>query len=309
MNSVKTEQSEGCPCCGSKDVIEIGRLPDSQWFAGTRLEHPLPGGWLQRCRDCHLKFRNPSQTADEYASLYDNGATTTWVASTARADWELISRYVAKTLPNGGTVLDFGCYTAGLLAQLGSQYARYGVKVNRAAADVATGEIGNKVWSSISDMPDQLRFDVVIASDVIEHIANPKLLVEQLMSKLTDSGILILTTGDADNYLWNRFGANWWYCYYPDHIAFISRDWLEYVSGAVGISIVRCDAFRYFEHSLPRRILDSMLIYFYGLFPTAFLGLVRSLRKMLGRSGSTSIPGAGVSRDHMFVVLGRASGH
>jgi 2-polyprenyl-3-methyl-5-hydroxy-6-metoxy-1,4-benzoquinol methylase len=304
---VTTELRESCPCCAGKDLSEIGRLPDSQWFAGTRLEQPLPGGWLYRCHNCSLKFRNPAQTAEKYAKLYDNVATTTWSANTFRPDWDLVARHIARQLPHGGSVLDFGCYTGGLLSRLGAQYQRNGVEVNRAAANVASQNIGSNVWSSIDEIPDELRFDVVIAADVIEHVTNPLLLVEQFTSKLSEDGVLILTTGDADNFLWNRFGANWWYCYYPEHIVFISKDWLQYISKAAGVVVVRCEFFRYFKFSLLGRIVNWMLTYFYGVFPTAFLGLVRLFRKMLGRQKSTSIPGAGISRDHLFVVLSRSA--
>jgi len=302
---MSTEPRKSCPCCASKEIFEIGKLPVSQWFAGSRLQQPLPGGWLYRCRNCRLKFRNPAQAAGDYAKLYDNAMTTTWDASKFRADWDLITSYITKELPQGGRVLDFGCYTGGLLAQLGAQYQRNGIEVNRAAAEIASQDIGNKVWSSVDEIPDGLRFDIVIASDVIEHVTNPMLLVEQLTSKLSDTGVLILTTGDADNFLWNRFGANWWYCFYPEHIAFISRDWLQYISQTVGVDVVRCEAFRYFEFGLSRRIVDSLHTCFYGVFPTAFLSIVKLFRKMLGRGDSTSIPGGGISRDHLFIVLSK----
>ena len=301
------EPRECCPCCESKELFEIGKLPDSQWFAGTRLEQPLPGGWLYRCRNCHLKFRNPVQTADVYAQLSDNAATTTWSGETVRADWDLISAYIAKTLPHGGNVLDFGCYTGGLLAQLGTRYQRFGIEVNRDAADITSKNIGHNVWSSVAELGDEFRFDVIILADVIEHMTDPLLLVRQLTAKLSDNGVLLVTTGDADNSLWNGFGANWWYCFYPEHIVFASVAWLRYVSEVAGVTVVDCETFRYFNLSLPRRILDVMQTYFYGTFPTAFLSLVRLLRKMLGRPDTTSIPGAGLTRDHLFVVLSRAA--
>ncbi len=304
---MNTELRDSCPCCESTDLFNIGVLPDSQWFAGTRLAQPLAGGWLFRCRKCSLKFRNPTLTAATYTQLYDNTATATWAADTSRPDWDLIASYVTEKLPHGGSVLDFGCYTGGLLAKLGAPYQRNGIEVNRAAADIAAQNIGNDVWSSVDEIPHEHRFDVVIAADVIEHVTNPILLVEQLTSRLSEDGVLILTTGDADNFLWNRFGANWWYCFYPEHIAFISRDWLKYISEIIGVAAIRCESFRYFKCSLPRRIANFVLTCFYGVFPKTFLGLVRLLRKILGRLDSTSIPGAGMGRDHLFIVLRKAS--
>jgi len=299
--------SESCPCCASKDLLEIGKLPDSQWFAGTHLERPLPGGWLYRCQNCSLKFRNPAQTADVYAQLYDNAVTTTWSEETIRADWDLVSADIDKRFPHGGRVLDFGCYTGGLLAQLGTRYERFGIELNRDAADIASQRIGQSVWSCIDEVGDEIQFDAIIAADVIEHVTNPLLLIRQLATKLSNNGVLIITTGDANNSLWNRFGANWWYCFYPEHIVFASADWLGYVSEAAGVTVVDCETFRYLNLSLPRRILDIVQTYFYGSFPKVFLSLVRLFRMMLGRPDTTSLPGAGLTRDHLFVVLSRAA--
>jgi cyclopropane fatty-acyl-phospholipid synthase-like methyltransferase len=231
---------------------------------------------------------------------------TTWVADEARADWDLIVRYVSEELPQGGKVLDFGCYTGGLLERLGARHERYGVEVNRVAADIASQNIGRDLWRSIDDVPDDLRFDIVIAADVIEHFANPKSLIEQLASKLSDNGVLIITTGDADNYLWNRFGANWWYCFYPEHIAFASEKWLHHIAEDAGVSVSRCESFRYRKLGLVRRVSDCIQAYFYGAFPNTYLGLARLLLKAAGRPDLESIPGAGLSRDHLFIVLSRA---
>lgn len=304
---MNTELRESCPCCDSKKISEIGRLPDSQWFAGARLEQPLPGGWLYRCHNCSLKFRNPAQTADVYAQLYDNAATTTWSEETVRADWDLVAADISRRFPHGGTVLDFGCYTGGLLTQLGARYERFGIELNRDAADIASHRIGNNVWSCIDEVDDEIRFDAIIAADVIEHVTNPLLLIRQLTALLSNNGVLIITTGDADNSLWNRFGANWWYCFYPEHIVFASAAWLSYVSDAASVTVMNCETFRYLKLSLRRRIPDVLQTYFYGSFPNVFLSLVRLLRKMQGRPDTTSLPGAGITRDHLFIVLSRAA--
>jgi 2-polyprenyl-3-methyl-5-hydroxy-6-metoxy-1,4-benzoquinol methylase len=301
------ERPGTCPCCESSQLIEIGALPDSMWFAGTRLDKPLPGGRLYSCSNCSLKFRSPALSDAEYCDLYDNATTATWSDVAARMDWDLVARYVSNMLPERGRILDFGCYTGGLLARLDDRYQRYGIEVNRVAADLTSQNIGQPVWSSIEEIPDDLRFDVVIAADVIEHFSNPISLVQQLASKLDENGVLILTTGDADNHLWNRFGANWWYCFYPEHIAFISKDWLNYVCRDTGLSIAHCETFRYARLSSVRRLSDWAQVYFYGMFPSVYLGLAGLLLKASTRSDVGSVPGAGLTRDHLFIVLNKAA--
>ncbi len=302
------ELPSACPCCDSKQFIELGKLPDSRWFAGTCLDEPLPGGRLFRCSNCRLKFRSPVLSDAAYSELYDNATTESWSGDIVRRDWDLIANYVSTALPERARILDFGCYTGDLLARLDDRYERYGVEVNRVAAEVASQSTGHPVWSSIDEIPGDLRFDAIIAADVIEHVSNPMSLVKQLASRLSQNGSLILTTGDADNYLWSRFGANWWYCFFPEHIAFISKDWLDYMSRATGLSIERFDTFCYSDLSRVRRVSDGLLAYFYGMFPAAYLGLARLFINLSKHGEITKIPGVGLSRDHLFTVLNRASG-
>ena len=294
-----------CPYCAAHELRLLGKLPDSRWFAGKHLEKQLPGGALYLCCRCRLKFRYPLHDTDVYQRLYDNTAVSTWPIDAIRQDWELIIGYILQRLPRGGQILDFGCYTGGLLARLDPIYKRHGVEINKAAAAFATDKQLAQVWPSIDEIPSELRFDVVIASDVIEHMSDPGRLIDKLLTQLADDGALIITTGDADNYLWNRFRANWWYCFYPEHISFLSRDWLGHFSHARGFSIERCDRFRYCHLSPWHRFFATALTYIYGYFPSVYLHLSNMLRNMLSRPDVTSVPGNGVSADHLFVVLVR----
>jgi 2-polyprenyl-3-methyl-5-hydroxy-6-metoxy-1,4-benzoquinol methylase len=267
------------------------------------LPEPLPGGSLYRCRHCQLKFRHPLQDASTYQQMYDNAATETWPADTLRPDWDLIVNHVHEHVPARGKVLDFGCYSGGLLVRLGATFDRHGIEINRAAAKIAAERGNVKVWDSIDAIAANVKFDVIIAADVIEHMQNPKEFVDRLGALLTDDGILILTTGDADNYLWKRFGANWWYCFNPEHVSFLSRKWLDYISKASELSIAKCDLFSYRQLSFVRRVVDTALTYFYGFFPASYIRLLFLSKKLLGRPLRANVPGNGVSADHLLIAL------
>jgi SAM-dependent methyltransferase len=245
------------------------------------------------------------QDAGAYQNLYDNAATSTWPAEGSRPDWDLISRYILEQRPKGqgSNVLDFGCFTGGLLARLGSVNRRYGVEINRSAAAVAAAKISGAVWPCIEDIPGNLRFDIVVASDVIEHMANPMNLIEKLSKVMSEDGVLIITTGDADNRLWNRFGANWWYCFYPEHVAFVSKAWLDFLCKTTSLTLNRCVTFRYCALSPVRNLIHGVLMYWYGWHPASYLFLAGLFRTLLGRAGISSVAGNGVSRDHLFIVL------
>lgn len=256
-----------------------------------------------RCCRCQLKFRYP--TLECYAELYDNTSVLSWSSSAPRPAWDLIREVVSARLPEGGRVLDFGCYTGGLLARLGSAYERYGVEINQTAAALAAREQRATVWTSTDDIPNTLRFDAILASDVIEHIPDPGRFIDMLSPLLTDDGVLIITTGDADNRLWNRFAANWWYCFYPEHISFISAAWVDNYSRASGLVVKRCETFRYRKVPFARRGIETALTYFYGYFPRLCLCVSNMARAVLRYPQMTSVAGNGMSADHLIVVLGR----
>lgn len=241
-----------------------------------------------------------------YDLMYDNAAIATWSADRDRPDWDLIVHYIVEQLPQGGRVLDFGCYTGGLLARLDpAVYQRHGVEINRIAAELASRSADGSIWSAVDDIPAEMRFDVVIAADVVEHMSNPMSIIDSLVALLNEQGVLIITTGDADNTLWERFGANWWYCFYPEHVAFLSRDWLEYVCRVKRLTVVRSDTFRYCKRHPIHRVIDRIFTCLYGWLPATYLRVSSSIGKLVGRPTVTSLPGNGVTADHLFIVLAR----
>lgn len=292
-----------CPDCGATDPACIGRLPDSDWFAGKRLAHPLPGGHLYRCRECHLKFRYPIQTSTTYGTLYDNAETNTWQPNVVRPDWDLIIERIGAYAPLGGRVLDFGCYSGGLLSKLDKHYERFGVEVNRDAARVAEKAARAQVWRSLQDIPINLKFDVIVAADVVEHVPDPGELPNLLASRLQGPGVILVTTGDADAAMWNVFGANWWYCFYPEHIAFISWDWAQRAPLKHDWSILGYQRFRHGRMGVSRRLRNLALASIYGIAPQTYLRICRFLKRNLGRGDVTSVPGKGITQDHILLIL------
>jgi SAM-dependent methyltransferase len=182
-------------------------------------------------------------------------------------------------------------------------YRKYGIEINQSAAAVAVSQSGAVVWPSTNAIPAELRFDVIVLADVIEHVDDPKQLITTLAAILAKDGILIITTGDAGSRLWEMFGANWWYCVFPEHITFISRPWLHYLSESTQLVVMHCENFFYCNLSNARKLLDGFLMVFYGFAPWLYLGLGRLVKATLRRRGDVPVRGVGLSADHLFVVL------
>jgi SAM-dependent methyltransferase len=289
-----------CPDCQSPRTRELGSLPAVAVFAGQRLPQPLPGGRLLLCRRCDLRFRFPAQDLARYETLYDNTLTGVWQLGALRKDQALVQAHV-----NGDTrvtsVLDFGCYTGQLLAHLRPGLQRFGIEVNAAAAAVAARQAGAQVWRSLGELPAGLCFDTVVAMDVIEHFASPRALMQQLLARLKPGGTLLVTTGDGRAWLWRLLGARWWYCYFPEHIAFISRRWLAHHVVPAGAELVQCLSFNYLgpePGTFKRRWTEFLKL---ALRPAKH---ERKRQRRLRETGEdTGTPGIGLSADHLFVVL------
>jgi len=296
-----------CPDCGSQQLRHLGLLPDVAFFAGSRLQAPLPGGELILCTRCDLRFRHPHLGSAAYDRLYDNARADTWSAGPLRVDQRLVQALAQGTAPAvpgraAPRVLDFGCYAGDLLASLPSNFEKYGVEVNATAGARAASRSGARVERDLDHLPPDLRFDLIVAMDVIEHVPSPRTLAARLIERLAPGGRLVITTGDGTAWLWRLLGARWWYCYFPEHIAFISRRWLRHHAPALGVSVQRADTFNYLDAAeRPRLVRGWKELSRYLCRPGAH---AQRQRRHFERHGSDlGVPGIGLTRDHLLVVL------
>jgi SAM-dependent methyltransferase len=254
---------------------------------------------------CDLAFRLPILASTAYDSLYREVDPATWAGGPGREDWALVERYLASNVPAGASVLDFGCHTGGLLKQLGPRYARTGIEINEQAARVARDQAGAEIVRDLESLPGGKRFDVVTAVDVLEPFADPGRVIASLLEVVKPGGALVITTGDADAWLWRITGARWWYCYYPEHLAFISerwvRDWLRRTGSDA--RIVDGRIFRYLLLSPSRYALQSCLLAAYVVSPGGYTRVAEGLQRLLGRKDTAYPPGVGLTRDHVFLAL------
>jgi SAM-dependent methyltransferase len=203
----------------------------------------------------------------------------------------------------GLDVLDVGCYTGQLLSSLPNHHRLHGIEPNKAAAARAATR-GIKViadrFEALADR-DQ-NFDVITACDVIEHVMDPLAFLRQLRARLNPGGLLMLTTGNCDAWLWRMFGSRFWYCYFPDHISFIGNRWLEVMPARAGLKLLQSVPFNYGARGFSGAALRSLLgAGLYACSPQ----LLRWVRRSVGgaRLDGSPPPGSGASRDHIFCVM------
>jgi SAM-dependent methyltransferase len=216
-----------CRLCDAPRIRCLGTIPDSDYFAGRVLRYPIGGGHLWRCDSCQSMFRHPVLPSSAYLRLYADGAEDEWRADCGRQDLAIIRRIIAeKPRPSG--VLDVGCGAGDFLLTLPANMARYGVEPSVAASAAARKRGMSILAPTLDDLPPEAAFDVITIIDVIEHVADPRALLDAALPHLSPGGSLIIATGDAGNALWRRvFRSRFWYSSFPEHITFPSLNYFH----------------------------------------------------------------------------------
>jgi glycosyltransferase involved in cell wall biosynthesis/SAM-dependent methyltransferase len=280
-----------CRTCGGSSARDLGALPPGTAFAGIPLATALPGGRLYRCLGCDLIYRHPIFDAEQYNALYGAAPLGVWSeGGELRPDQALVLDYLGKQFPNSARILDVGCYDGDLLARLPARFERYGIERSDAAAsraqDRGVAIIGHDLYAIDRGAGP---FDAVIATDVIEHTIDPGDFIARLVDLLSPTGRLILTSGDADNAVWSRARANFWYCSNPEHISFIGHRWLRHLERAGKAGVVHQENFRYSRGAPRYAIAKQALVRALAPIPTA----IRASWTM------------NLCADHVFVALER----
>jgi SAM-dependent methyltransferase len=211
-----------CRLCGETRIRCLGAVPDSDYFAGRVLQHPIDGGHLWRCDACQSMFRHPVLRTSVYLDLYADGAADEWSADDGRQDLAIIRGIIGQKVRSGG-VLDVGCGAGDFLVTLPAELTKYGVEPSVAAAAAARTRGVSILAPTLSQLSPQVGFDVITMIDVIEHVSHPGDLLDQALAHLAPGGNLIIATGDAGNVLWRRvFRSRFWCSSFPEHITFPS---------------------------------------------------------------------------------------
>jgi SAM-dependent methyltransferase len=168
----------------------------SQQLATARVPWQRGRVAIARCSTCNAVVLSEAQPT---TVTYDDAYVDRYVEQTAGI--EAIAGTLARvTVEPGARMLDVGC-GYGFGVDLGEQLHGWrGVGVDLSlAARRGRDELGIDLrQGSLDDeIPPGDRFDVVLASELIEHVPDPHSLVDALVEHLADDGVLLLTTPDA----------------------------------------------------------------------------------------------------------------
>jgi len=216
-----------CICCGVEMKPHQTGIKDWEYGVPWNSE-------LVKCPGCGLVAHQPAIRADQIDSLYPGNYLAHSSASRKRGIYgylksvfgNLSALVVAKYLPRSGTCLEVGCGNGQflkILAALRDDIRVIGVDVkDTKIEDVPRFTFHHGQLEELS-LPSGCT-DVVYCSNLIEHVCNPLIFLNECHRILKPHGIIYGVTPDhlsLDRYI---FGKYWGGYHYPRHTFVFDHD-------------------------------------------------------------------------------------
>jgi SAM-dependent methyltransferase len=176
-----------CPVCANVA---------SQQLAAARVPWQRERVVVARCEVCNAVVLSDAQPA---TVTYDDEYVDRYIEQTAGVE-AIAATLALVAVEPGARLLDVGC-GYGFGADLGVRlhgWRAVGVDLSLAARR-GRKDLGLDLREGMLDdaISAGERFDVVLASELLEHVPEPHALVQELVDHLADDGVLLLTTPDA----------------------------------------------------------------------------------------------------------------
>lgn len=185
-----------------------------------------------KCKDCGFIFMNPAIDDKTIKSLYSRDYFE------GNADYSYIDERKIKKFSNyvwnkrikvirkyvqEGNFLDIGCSFGGLLESASKFYAPYGIEASEYAWTHASSIFGKNIHhGTIEDHPFGGNFfSAITMIELIEHLDNPLLAIEECYRLLKEKGVLVIQTANMDGRQAKKLGKDYEY-FMPGHISYFT---------------------------------------------------------------------------------------
>jgi len=229
-----------CNLCGSEKnrILFRGKENNSYKYYDTQNY-----GIIRQCDNCRLIFsEHKKNVRTNYSNVVDEDYLKSKEARIKTAERDLAE--IEKIKRNKGKILDIGCGAGFFLkAAKDKGWYEFGVELSKWAYNYCKKEGLNVYNTSIEDakFPKNF-FDVITLWDVIEHIENPTVLLENVNALLKKDGILVLNTPDIGSLSAKIMGKNWLNLM-AMHIFYFDRKTIKLILNKTGFDIIKIKSY------------------------------------------------------------------
>jgi len=164
-----------------------------------------------------------------YKYIVDNKTRTRLVSQS-----KLILNYIKNNINNPNSLLDIGSGYGYFLKQAKKHYS-YTVGLEPSlnlfnySKKVLKNQVLNQSFESFYKNNSTQKFDAIALIHVIEHIKNPKVFLNKVLSLLKIGGILYIETPNLSSYLFKAEQKNYTFLTPPEHIYIFSKKSFKYL--------------------------------------------------------------------------------
>ena len=228
--------------------------------------------------------------ASLYDELYRVEQTHWWFRARRQIVWSLVGRYMGGASENRLKICELGCGTGGNLAEVADKHDVIGVECSPQAIAYAKLRLGDRVrHGHLPDNVDLPRasFDVVLLTDVLEHVEDDTASARTALKLLRPGGIVVATVPayqwlysprDAQHHHFRRYSrqrfAKLWPAASADTLLLSHYNTLLFPPAA---------AVRLFEKLVPPRGTSGDLAATDGYVNKVLTQIMASERNLLGR--------------------------
>jgi len=205
-----------------------------------------------RCAECGLHYLYPRLSVDAMqqiyrepsyyeggASGYRDGSYTSQEPSLRATFRRLLKNLDARRL-TGGQLLEVGCGHGYLLDEARPFFdRRFGTEYSPEIAAIARGTGAEVFVGGIERVPADLKFQCIVATQVIEHVYEPLSFVQQLVDHTLPGGHIVLATPDIGGVLRKIMGRRWPSFKTPEHVVYFDFGTLSSIMRQAGLDAVR----------------------------------------------------------------------
>jgi SAM-dependent methyltransferase len=207
---------------------------------------------IARCDGCGVHYLYPRLTvaaAEEIyrqPSYYEGGSSGyreggyTSQEPALRATFRRLLVNLEKRGLTGGQLLEIGCGHGYLLDEARSFFdRRFGTEFSPEIAAIARTYDAEVFAGGIEQVPAGLKFNCIVATQVIEHVYDPLLFVRQMAERTLPGGHIVLATPDIGGVLRKIMGRRWPSFKTPEHVVYFSFETLSALMRQAGVTNVR----------------------------------------------------------------------
>ncbi len=290
-----SSKSNICPACKGSSYRTLHA-------ACKDLLHGLPGAWsVVECNSCHLVYTAPQCNKEDILKYYPKNYTPYNLGVGLHEGrvggflkqivmspyWIRYGNPGWSIAPFGqGRLLDIGCGSGMFLKKMSAQgWKCSGIDISSLAVDQSRKNIpsASLFQSALADFSTEQRFDMIVMSQVLEHLPDPVESLQKCFNLLLPGGKIFIGIPNIGSFEAKVFGKNWMGLEIPRHMVHFSEVVIRQQLAMCGFDIVNIRPAMFASSLseslillLPKRIRERILyspfahyLYLLAIFPAA----------------------------------------